>query len=210
MRYDLNSFIAGIMTGMRLSRVPGGKQKPAPSGVYIMSEDDHKIIAEQERNWNGVTIFDTDIWYTLADPVIVYGRTCTEALYRLSIEHSATEEEFDYFQANFFYADLGDRVMDVVVFVDRDPRFEDDYWPDRLKRIHEHVTYKTADGSFSYTKHFAVSLNSTGINDSFDYWFGIGELSYDQPAGVDTWFEGTVAELHAFMANRPYVNLLTE
>jgi hypothetical protein len=50
MDYDIESFFAGLQTGLRLGRVPFEKTPVPPSNSYIVTEQDDDIITEGGDN----------------------------------------------------------------------------------------------------------------------------------------------------------------
>ena len=44
---DYNSFIQGVITGLKLGRVPEGRTPPVPSGKYILTESGNKVLSEK-------------------------------------------------------------------------------------------------------------------------------------------------------------------
>lgn len=47
MPFDRNSFLAGVWTGIRLQRIPGGRQPPVPSDLFILTESGEYVLMEQ-------------------------------------------------------------------------------------------------------------------------------------------------------------------
>ena len=60
MELDYNSFMAGVMTGLKLHRPPAGRKPPAPSGRYILTESGEKIITEYSSS--EVTLYRIGQW----------------------------------------------------------------------------------------------------------------------------------------------------
>lgn len=47
MPFDYESFMAGVMTGLKLGRVPKGRTPPVPSNDYMITEiDEDRMITE--------------------------------------------------------------------------------------------------------------------------------------------------------------------
>lgn len=46
MDYDIESFMAGLQTGLRLGRAPQSAAPPVPSGEYMITEDEDRMITE--------------------------------------------------------------------------------------------------------------------------------------------------------------------
>lgn len=61
MPFDYNSFLIGVQTGLKLQRPPEGRRPPAPSGIYLLTEDGVIIDTEDitPSSW-----YDVDDSYT--------------------------------------------------------------------------------------------------------------------------------------------------
>lgn len=47
MPFDYESFMTGVITGLKLGRVPNGRTPPAPSNDYMITEiDEERMITE--------------------------------------------------------------------------------------------------------------------------------------------------------------------
>lgn len=64
MPFDRDSFLKGVITGMRLPRTPGGRPpfEPVPSGKYILAEDGRNIVKENVTR-EDVSIYESGVWY---------------------------------------------------------------------------------------------------------------------------------------------------
>ena len=62
MPFDYDSFMQGVITGLKLGRSPTGRTPPAPSGRYILTESGEHILAEGYST-DEVTIFNVGTWY---------------------------------------------------------------------------------------------------------------------------------------------------
>lgn len=62
MSFDYESFMTGVITGLKLGRVPKGRTPPAPHGRYILTESGAPIITERE-SYPGVTVYTMREWY---------------------------------------------------------------------------------------------------------------------------------------------------
>ena len=62
MPFDYDSFIQGVITGLKLGRVPKGRTPPTPSGRYILTETGVPLVGE----WLSpgyVDFYNIDTWY---------------------------------------------------------------------------------------------------------------------------------------------------
>ena len=62
MPFDYNSFMQGVITGLKLGRVPKGRTPPTPSGRYILTESGEMVLTEL-GTLSDVTIIDSKTWY---------------------------------------------------------------------------------------------------------------------------------------------------
>lgn len=62
MPFDYNSFMTGVLTGLRLGRIPKERTPPTPSGRYILTEQGVPIVEEWVSPQN-VDIYDINTWY---------------------------------------------------------------------------------------------------------------------------------------------------
>lgn len=62
MPFDYNSFMTGVITGLKLGRTKLGRQPPVPSGKYILTESGEKVLMESVTR-DDVSIYETGVWY---------------------------------------------------------------------------------------------------------------------------------------------------
>lgn len=62
MPFDYNSFMTGVIIGLKLGRVPKGRIPPLPSGRYILKEDGTPIVTESLVSQEA-TIYQKGTWY---------------------------------------------------------------------------------------------------------------------------------------------------
>lgn len=74
MRYDKQSFLAGLHTGLRLGRDPIGRNPPPPQKRYIIQEDGLKILFTEVKSSAGATIYGINEEYN----AIYYSTYTTE------------------------------------------------------------------------------------------------------------------------------------
>ena len=63
MPFDYESFMQGVMTGLKLGRIPKERTPPVPSGKYILTESGDHVILEYETVSETTTIRFNQ-WYT--------------------------------------------------------------------------------------------------------------------------------------------------
>jgi len=63
MPFDYNSFMQGVITGLRLGRTKSGRQPPVPSDMYIITEAGQHVIAEYDQPPD-VTTVQFASWYS--------------------------------------------------------------------------------------------------------------------------------------------------
>lgn len=63
MPFDYESFMQGVITGLKLGRVPKGRTPPAPSGRYILTESGEKMLTEFLPPEEDVQLYSTGVWY---------------------------------------------------------------------------------------------------------------------------------------------------
>lgn len=93
MPFDYESFIQGVITGLKLGRVPKGRTPPVPHGRYILTESGEHILTETPYSTEA-TIYSTGAWYTAG---------IGNVRYRVSPDYPYSENNtwWDY---NFFFA----------------------------------------------------------------------------------------------------------
>ena len=62
MPFDYESFMQGVITGLKLGRVPKGRTPPAPHGKYILTESGEHILTEITPPDN-IPLYSTGVWY---------------------------------------------------------------------------------------------------------------------------------------------------
>lgn len=81
MPFDRDSFLRGVITGMRLPRTPGGQKPfiPVPSGKYILSESGVRLITEDSNPAieSNATFYATGRYYPYSDQLMTI--ICTNA-----------------------------------------------------------------------------------------------------------------------------------
>lgn len=99
MRYDKQSFLAGLHTGLRLGRDPIGRNPPAPHEKYILTEDGIPIITEysEPQPYGDVSIYMFGVWYWAGS------------------QYMSVIWDDDYFADAYFYWDNGS-FMELVVY----------------------------------------------------------------------------------------------
>lgn len=60
MTFDYESFMTGVITGLKLGRVPKGRTPPAPSGRYILTESGEFMVTEPTVTQ--ATMIDGNVW----------------------------------------------------------------------------------------------------------------------------------------------------
>lgn len=95
MRFDKQSFLAGLHTGLRLGRDPIGRNPPAPSGRYIWTEEGKKIITEVEAIPT-IFSFDVNVWYPAAKWTRDDSRWNKEEGYQFRISRTDGASELKY------------------------------------------------------------------------------------------------------------------
>ena len=60
MPFDYESFMTGVITGLKLGRVPKGRKPPTPSGRYILTESGEFMVTEPTVTQE--TMIDGNVW----------------------------------------------------------------------------------------------------------------------------------------------------
>lgn len=71
MPFDYESFMTGVITGLKLGRVPKGRTPPTPHGRYILTESGSKVLTESPISIEA-SIYNTGEWYSSASGDIRY------------------------------------------------------------------------------------------------------------------------------------------
>lgn len=104
MPFDYDSFMQGVITGLKLGRVPGGRRPPVPSGRYILTESGTHVLSEQP-NYGDVSVLDSSTWFALTTPKVISGVTYTEVIINVGWNISGSSPIPDYIimPSKFFY-----------------------------------------------------------------------------------------------------------
>lgn len=70
MPIDYNSFMTGVITGLKLGRTKLGRQPPVPSGRYILTESGEKVLTE--LNSPSLILLGTGEWVDISSPYTQY------------------------------------------------------------------------------------------------------------------------------------------
>lgn len=94
MSFDRDSFLKGVITGMRLPRTPGGQKPlpPVPQGKYILTESGQRIMMEKPDDPEGI-IMTPGEWYTFPNSYPVQ-------YFRLSLLEGISASDIFYFTTN--------------------------------------------------------------------------------------------------------------
>lgn len=88
MPFDKNSFLRGVITGMRLPRTPGKVPPftPVSSGKYILMESGERIIMERPDDPDGI-IMNPGVWYKDANAY-------PDMYYRMHLADGVNDSDF--------------------------------------------------------------------------------------------------------------------
>lgn len=200
MPFDRESFIKGYMTGLNLSRAPGGQgRKPdVPSGKYILAEDGTKIITEKMQT-SGVTFYPANI------TVFVQEGSTQDTYFKNESETAVY----------YFLAIIDGQYRSVILTkTDADGKIEqyNGYGrpPDREVQwflIMREVWYKS--GTAYWTQD--IVLKQAGIYYyALNYPVNPADLRVVPNYESISRFEGTREELDEYIASLSYIPLITE
>lgn len=161
MELDYNSFMMGVMTGLKLHRPPAGRKPPAPSGRYILTESGEQIITEYSSA--EVTLYRIGQWVPYPEGNYYY-----PGYYRLTCRNSSgnyiPDEPRYYFYARFTDVQTSDPVMVLWVHSDISTsigRYGADYTsdPDGGQVIHWNMSWDLTPGYSYQTYHDSIIYN---------------------------------------------------
>lgn len=195
MSFDYESFMTGVLTGLKLGRSPKGRTPPAPSWRYILTESGEHILAEGYST-DEVTIFNVGTWYQRP------GSSYTGWEQNLQYVPDIFRPTPDY-PTYYFFARFPDTVPAgaLVTFWSKDEAY--------AKCM---VRYKDPQGTI--TTDFEVDdAYSGGTTDLFTYRVFLGPFVtqpsyFNPPDGAGVFTGGYHVDLDRFMsslANRPLI-----
>lgn len=227
MPFDYESFMQGVITGLKLGRVPRGRTPPALHGRYILTESGEKMLTELSVAWDGVSVFNTGEWYPLVEPLVSGGITYTEARQKTRVYDGnnvllAADAKFIYAELQTGYSSPGQAVLYWIGLTEtpvlaeyttdlRNPVTGEEY----LGYVSGWSRYLSGDihtsGNVKYWVSSGLDLWSQASSDRFigSWILRTQELRWYYPDGVTT-FEGTRTDLDNAFANLTSSPLITE
>jgi len=229
---DYESFMQGVITGLKLGRVPKGRTPPAPSGRYILTESGEKVITEKTIDWDGITIFETDVWYALAQPFTNSGYTYTKVRFRTNILYQEGEPSIPI-KSYVFYRELQSTetsrytlgsvtfsyglglpetpwLSPGEVYVAHIVDFADDNGHESIQYAYHWAYSYYGFEDVDYWPLGGIPVYSSQNNDFFVGSYSNGAVRLWHPAGIEKTFTGTLEDLYNLFANRKYFPMITE
>lgn len=232
MPFDYDSFMTGVITGFKLGRVPKGRKPPVPSGRYILTESGERVITEKTIDWDGITIFETDVWYALEHPFASSGYTYTKVRFRTNILYQEGEPSIPI-KSYVFYRELQSTetsryTLGSVTFsyglglpetswqapgsayVAHIVDFADDDGHERIQYAYDWAYYYYGFEDVDYWPKNGIPSYNTQDPDYFVGSYSNGSVRLWFPAGIEKTFNGTTEDLYNLFANRKFFPMITE
>lgn len=196
MPFDRDSFLNGVITGMRLPRTPGG-QRPNPPvpGGYILTESGIAVVMEGLEPPTDVSIYAFDRWY---DATLYSDGYPFSPVRESGIEYEV--QQVGGLSAVYYFYWVGyylDDALSLVVVSEND-----------LTNFNIVGNRRDDDESpIEFVFSGRVYIPSRA-EDFYYYTFGRAACTC-RPDGM-TYFDGTAAELKAFISGIKHHRLITE
>lgn len=225
MPFDKDSFLKGVITGMRLPRTPGGERpfRPIPGRKFILTESGDHVITEKVGSglatFYSINSYETDFkslcykhdYKYPTDPASDVVATNVDCYFlHLDSEFSPSDlvnmQYFFWVRNRYFNPDFP--IKDTLcVFLWQDSRYDHDFLMFEAPNISTWGSAISLDanphqaGSCHYTyTYLSLPYNvSPGTGNTVYFW-----------NNAATMFEGTEAELDAFIAELRGMPMITE
>lgn len=207
MPFDYESFMTGVITGLKLGRVPKGRQPPVPSGRYILTESGEHILTEKPQ-YGDVSIYDTGVWYD-ATRYTSARKDSTPVSGSYKIRLRVKDQDGIEHDAQFAYANNPNAARLSIVFISNAPIDADD----REYRIIIDLEIPGQSPQIDYGWDWSIYRTNGqvgGLYYSFVNAYLDNSISLVYRVTDAEMFEGTVSQFEYYLENLKYLPMITE